>query len=83
MDISRTAEIMGAEVRGLCPSMFYTSEVAAELNQALLDHQKLCLKDQELTPGEYAVLGQVFGAPKPQLVMQIIMRKIIIIFWTI
>ena len=71
MDISRTAEIMGAEVRGLCPSMFYTSEVAAELNQALLDHQKLCLKDQELTPDEYAVLGQVFGAPKPQLVKKL------------
>ena len=71
MEVVKNDGVMGAEVRGLDEAGIGDPETAARLNRALLDHQKLCLKDQALDDRAYARLARVFGEPKVQLVEKI------------
>ena len=60
---------LGAEIRGVDLSQRLTSEVAAEIRGALLNHLVIFFPNQELTPQEQLAFAQHFGSPMeyPQL----------------
>ena len=60
---------LGAEIRGVNLSQRLTSEVAAEIRGALLNHLVIFFPNQELTPQEQLAFAQHFGSPMeyPQL----------------
>ena len=60
---------LGAEIRGVNLSQRLTSEVAAEIRGALLNHLVIFFPNQDLTPQEQLAFAQHFGSPMeyPQL----------------
>ena len=60
---------LGAEIRGVNLSQRLTSEVAAEIRGALLNHLVIFFPNQELNPQEQLAFAQHFGSPMeyPQL----------------
>jgi len=66
MKISPLSDVMGAEVTGVDLNRL-TADERAELNQALLDHLVLCVRDQRLDDmGTFLDGARNFGVPKVQ-----------------
>ncbi|MGC3986709.1 MAG: TauD/TfdA family dioxygenase [Pseudorhodoferax sp.] len=63
MQIKRTAGALGAELQGLNLATGLTPAVAAEIRQALLAHQVIFIRNQELTPAQFLQFAQAMGEP--------------------
>lgn len=66
MAIRPLNETMGAEVTGLDLRETQDAATAAALNDALAAHIVLCIRDQTLSPKEYAAAARLFGEPVVQ-----------------
>ena len=64
--ITPLGEHIGAEVTGIDLRQPLNTETKARLNQALLDHVALVVRDQQFTAPEYAEAVTVFGEPMMQ-----------------
>lgn len=65
--IEPLGETMGAVVTGLDLNADLDADTVAELNDAFAEHIVLCIRDQALTPPQYAAAARRFGEPVPQL----------------
>jgi len=65
--IEPLGETMGAVVTGLDLNADLDADTVAELNDAFAEHIVLCIRDQDLTPPQYAAAARRFGEPVPQL----------------
>lgn len=70
IEVKRIAGACGAEVHGVDVSEELGDNVIGEIRQALLDHQVIFFRDQELTPEQHKAFGRRFGEiiPHPQYV---------------
>lgn len=73
LEISRLSPHIGAEIRGVDLSADLDDGTVAEIRQALLDHQVLFFRDQDLSYDRHKALGRRFGelhvhpaAPSPE-----------------
>ncbi|MCP5151973.1 MAG: TauD/TfdA family dioxygenase [Ectothiorhodospiraceae bacterium] len=66
MEIRRLGDALGAEVIGVDLARPIDAALARRLNDALLEHIVLVLRDQRLTPGQYVEAMRTFGRPAPQ-----------------
>lgn len=63
MEIKKVAGALGAELSGCDLTRPMSSEQAAEVRQALLDHQVIFLRDQNLTPQQFLDFATAMGEP--------------------
>lgn len=63
MQIRRTAGALGAELLGLNLATGLTPQVSACIRQALLDHQVIFIKNQDLSPAQFHRFAQAMGEP--------------------
>ena len=63
MHIKRIAGALGAELSGLDLSQGSNAEQTALVRQALLDHQVVFVRDQNLTAQQFLDFGSAFGEP--------------------
>lgn len=63
MHIQRTAGALGAELQGLDLAGGLTAPIAAAIRQALLDHQVIFIRNQDLTPAQFLQFAQAMGEP--------------------
>jgi len=63
MKIKRSAGALGAEISGVNLADGMSSALAADLRQALLDHQVIFLRDQDLTPAQFMAFAGAMGQP--------------------
>ena len=63
MQIKRTAGALGAELLGLDLARDLTPQVAADVRQALLDHQVIFIRRQLLDPARFLAFAQAMGEP--------------------
>jgi taurine dioxygenase len=63
MKIRKIAGALGAELTGVDLAKAVSSTQAQEIRQALLDHQVIFLRDQDLTPGQFLAFAQSMGEP--------------------
>ena len=63
MHIKRIAGALGAELSGLDLRQGGNAEQTAWVRQALLDHQVVFVRDQNLTPQQFLDFGSAFGEP--------------------
>jgi alpha-ketoglutarate-dependent taurine dioxygenase len=61
LEVRRLAGALGAEIGGVDLAGDLPEEVIAEIRAALVDHQVVFFRDQNLTAGEQARLGRRFG----------------------
>ena len=66
MEIEQQSELMGATVTGIDLSNSMDDEACQSLNTALLAHHILCIREQNLSPQEFAAAGRLFGEPQIQ-----------------
>jgi taurine dioxygenase len=59
--IRRVAGALGAEITGVDLSKELPDATIAAIRQALLDHQVIFFRDQDLTPGQQVAFGRRFG----------------------
>jgi len=62
--------VFGAEVKGMDLREVPRAETRDALRRAVIDHQVICIRDQDLTPEELAAASRVFGVPKKFLLRQ-------------
>jgi taurine dioxygenase len=62
MEIRRLTDHAGAEVVGIDLTRPVSSEAAAALNQAFIEHSVLVIRDQTLTPRQVLNAAELFGA---------------------
>jgi taurine dioxygenase len=63
MKIRKIAGALGAELAGINLSQGLSSSNAQAIRQALLDHQVIFLRDQDLTPVQFLAFAQSMGEP--------------------
>jgi taurine dioxygenase len=63
MHVKRTAGALGAELSGVDLSSALSGPQAAEIRQALLDHQVIFLRNQALTPQQFLDFARAMGEP--------------------
>ena len=63
MHIKKIAGALGAELSGIDLSTEITPSLAALIRQALLDHQVIFLRNQNLTPEQFLAFGRTMGEP--------------------
>jgi taurine dioxygenase len=63
MHIQRVAGALGAELSGIDLATDLTPALAAEIRQALLDHQVIFLKRQPLTAAQFLQFAKAMGEP--------------------
>ena len=63
MHIKKIAGALGAELSGIDLSTEITPSLAALIRQALLDHQVIFLRNQNLTPEQFLAFGRAMGEP--------------------
>ena len=56
----------GVEVRGLDIRRNPGSDVSQTLQSEWVDNVVICLREQDLTPGEFLNVARLFGEPEPQ-----------------
>ena len=61
LNIRRTSGALGAEISGVDLSGALADETIAALRQALVEHQVIFFRDQDLTPGQQVAFGARFG----------------------
>jgi taurine dioxygenase len=61
--IQRVAGALGAEISGVDLSHNLTESLAAAIRQALLDHQVIFFRDQDLSSDEFLRFAQAMGQP--------------------
>jgi taurine dioxygenase len=61
--IQRVAGALGAEISGVDLSHDLTESLAAAIRQALLDHQVIFFRDQDLTSDQFLRFAQAMGQP--------------------
>ena len=63
MQIKKVAGALGAEISGIDLTTPLAAAQAAEIRQALLDHQVIFLRNQPLTPAQFLHFAQAMGEP--------------------
>lgn len=63
MQIQRTAGALGAELLGLNLGTGLTPGLAADIRVALLEHQVIFIRNQELAPAQFLQFAQAMGEP--------------------
>jgi taurine dioxygenase len=63
MKIRKIAGALGAELSGVNLVEGLSAAAAAQVRQALLDHQVIFLRDQDLTPAQFLAFAQSMGEP--------------------
>lgn len=63
MQIKRTAGALGAELLDLNLATGLTPQLSADIRRALLDHQVIFIKHQDLTPAQFHQFAQAMGEP--------------------
>lgn len=63
MQIQRTAGALGAELLGLNLATGLTPGLAADIRVALLEHQVIFIRNQELAPAQFLQFAQAMGEP--------------------
>lgn len=63
MQIKRIAGALGAELLDVNLATGLTPQAAAEIRQALLAHQVIFIKNQDLTPAQFLHFAQAMGEP--------------------
>jgi alpha-ketoglutarate-dependent taurine dioxygenase len=66
LTITPLSDRIGAEVTGIDLKQPVDDQTARQLNQALVDHVAVVIRDQQLTPAEYLEAVRVFGEPMRQ-----------------
>ena len=61
ISVAPIAGALGAEIFGVDLAAPLPNPVAAEIRQALLDHQVIFFRDQQLTPEQHLAFGRRFG----------------------
>ena len=61
LKIRRIAGALGAEVSGVDLAQHLSDETIAQIRRALVEHQVIFFRDQELTPARQAAFGARFG----------------------
>ena len=61
LTIRRTSGALGAEISGVDLSGSLADDTVAAIRQALVEHQVIFFRDQELTPAQQAAFGARFG----------------------
>jgi taurine dioxygenase len=61
LQIRRTAGALGAEISGVDLSRELPERTIAAIRQALVEHQVIFFRDQELTPAQQVAFGKRFG----------------------
>jgi taurine dioxygenase len=61
LNIRRTAGALGAEISGVDLSRELPDATVAAIRQALVDHQVIFFRDQDLTPAQQTAFGARFG----------------------
>jgi len=70
LDIQRVGTSLGAIIGGIDLTQPVTEAHAAALRQALLDHQVIFFRNQNLTGEQFKAVGQVFGKAYPHFVLK-------------
>lgn len=63
MNVKKIAGALGAEISGIDLSKGVSATLAADIRQALLDHQVIFLREQNLTPQQFLAFAQAMGEP--------------------
>ena len=63
LQIERIAGALGAEIHGIDLAAGLTETQAAQVRQALLEHQVIFFRDQALDPAQYLRFAQAMGEP--------------------
>jgi taurine dioxygenase len=63
MQIKKVAGALGAEIQNVNLATGLTSQVAADIRRALLEHQVIFLKNQDLSPAQFLNFAQAMGEP--------------------
>ncbi|MFZ5720868.1 MAG: TauD/TfdA dioxygenase family protein [Pseudomonadota bacterium] len=61
LKVRRTAGALGAEITGVDLSRDLPDETIAAIRQALVEHQVIFFRDQDLTPAQQVAFGRRFG----------------------
>lgn len=61
--IKRLAGALGAEIQGVDLASGLSESLAAQVRQALLEHQVIFFRNQDLTPGQFLRFAQAMGQP--------------------
>ena len=61
LTIRRTSGALGAEISGVDLSGPLADDTVAAIRQALVEHQVIFFRDQDLTPAQQAAFGARFG----------------------
>jgi len=61
LQIRRTSGALGAELSGVDLSRELSDETIAQIRQALVEHQVIFFRDQDLTPAQQVAFGARFG----------------------
>lgn len=67
VSVEPLSEHVGAELRGIDIRHSLAPQVMETLNQALLDHGMLLIRDQVLSPAQLVAFGQYWGPLKPHV----------------
>lgn len=66
VEVNRLSDALGAEITGVDLRQPPDEALARTLNECLLEHIVLVIRDQTLTPGEYVAAMRTFGVPGHQ-----------------
>lgn len=70
MKVEKLGPVMAAAVSGIDLREEIDAETAVALRQAVTDHLVVCLRDQDLTPPQFAQASRIFGTPKTFVLRQ-------------
>jgi taurine dioxygenase len=65
LKIEKITGAIGAEISGIALSRDLTSDVCDEIYDALINHQVIFFRDQDLSPEAHLQLAKSFGEPEP------------------
>lgn len=63
MNVKKVAGALGAEISGVDLSRGVPAALAADIRRALLDHQVIFLREQNLSPQQFLAFAQAMGEP--------------------
>ena len=63
MQTRKIAGALGAELSGIYLAAGLSTAQAAEVRRALLEHQVIFMRDQDLTPQQFLAFAQAMGEP--------------------
>jgi taurine dioxygenase len=61
--VKRIAGALGAELQGVDLARDLTDDLASRIRQALLEHQVIFFRNQELAPAQFLRFAQAMGQP--------------------